>query len=578
MLPAHLKRYIVDQDYSRYTPVDQAVWRFIMRQLTSFLSTHAHPCYLEGLAKTGISVDRIPRIEEMSEKLSKFGWRAVPVSGFIPPAAFMELQAYGYLPIASDLRTVDHIGYTPAPDIVHEAAGHAPILIEPEYANYLRAYAQVASKAILSRQDMDQYEAIRVLSDMKENPDSTPEEIKAAEKRLAEVSAAIIEVSEAAYLGRMNWWTAEYGLIGPLDAPKIFGAGLLSSVGEAKNCLAAKVKKIPLTVDCIGYAYDITEQQPQLFVTPDFHHLYVVLEQLANRMAFRRGGVEGLEKAVKAETVNTVELESGLQISGVLKAFDREETIPVYLRFNGPSQLCVEGRELQGHGRQYHKDGFGSPVGGLVGVDAALSDLDDGALARAGIKKGAISELRFHSGVVVRGKVRQFTRHPKTNRLIVIAFDDCTVTRGTEVLFQPAWGVYDMAVGSRVISVFGGPADREHYGSTEDFVAKLIPRKPITPIESYKHELYKEVGHIRDELSGGIMKADDAASDRLERVYSKIEADFPHDWLIRLEIFELGRKLPSKSWLARVEMELGNLSEKDANVRARVDEGLSVLK
>jgi len=161
-LPSHLQRYVVDQDYSRYTPVDQAVWRLIMRRLTSFLKDHAHPCYMDGLAKTGISVEEIPSIDHMSEQLERFGWRALPVSGFIPPAAFMEMQALSILPIASDLRTLEHLEYTPAPDIVHEAAGHAPILVDPEFANYLKSYAQVARRAIISREDLDQYEAIRV--------------------------------------------------------------------------------------------------------------------------------------------------------------------------------------------------------------------------------------------------------------------------------------------------------------------------------------------------------------------------------------------------------------------------------
>src|ERR1700678_2416775 len=113
-LPQHLRKYAVDQDYHRYTPEDQAVWRFIMRQLRDFLSVHAHECYLEGLEKTGIGADEIPRIEEIDQKLSRFGWGAVPVSGFIPPAAFMEFQSLGILPIASDIRSMDHLLYTPA--------------------------------------------------------------------------------------------------------------------------------------------------------------------------------------------------------------------------------------------------------------------------------------------------------------------------------------------------------------------------------------------------------------------------------------------------------------------------------
>lgn len=241
-VPAHLRKYVVDQNYSRYTPEDQAAWRYVLRQLTQFLSVHAHPCYMEGLRRTGVSLETIPHISKMSERLQEFGWRALPVSGFIPPAAFMELQSLSFLPIASDMRSVDHIFYTPAPDIVHEAAGHAPILVEPDFAQYLKSYAAVARKSILFKHDLEQYEAIRVLSDLKESHLATPQEIEYANAELNRVNASITEISEAGLLGRMNWWTAEYGLIGTLDNPKIFGAGLLSSIGESRYCLSAKVK------------------------------------------------------------------------------------------------------------------------------------------------------------------------------------------------------------------------------------------------------------------------------------------------------------------------------------------------
>src|SRR6185503_19941502 len=119
-----------------------------------------HASYLSGLKKTGLDVERIPRIDTIDEHLEKFGWGAVPVSGFIPPAAFMEFQAIGVLPIASDMRALDHLLYTPAPDIVHEAAGHAPILADPDYASYVLQYGDVARHAIVSKEDMAQYAAI----------------------------------------------------------------------------------------------------------------------------------------------------------------------------------------------------------------------------------------------------------------------------------------------------------------------------------------------------------------------------------------------------------------------------------
>ena len=86
----------------------------------------------------------------------------------------------------------------------------------------------------------------------------------------------------------MHWWTVEYGLIGTINNPKIYGAGLLSSVGESQNCLKSNVKKIPLTIDCINYSYDITEQQPQLFVAQDFSDLVDILSEFEKTMTFNK--------------------------------------------------------------------------------------------------------------------------------------------------------------------------------------------------------------------------------------------------------------------------------------------------
>jgi phenylalanine-4-hydroxylase len=577
MLPGHLKRYVVEQDYSRYTPVDQEVWRFIMRQLKEFHSKHAHPCYVDGLGKTGIEVDRIPHIHLMSEKLEKFGWRAIPVSGFIPPAAFMEMQSLGFLPIASDMRAISHLMYTPAPDIVHEAAGHAPILVDEEFAAYLKAYAQVAKHALISHEDMNQYEAIRVLSDLKEDPHSSDVQIQKAEKELLRVSHEISHLSEAALLSRMNWWTAEYGLIGTLASPKIFGAGLLSSIAEARGCLDPKVKKIPLTVDCINYSYDITEPQPQLFVTPDFACLRDVLEQLAARMAYRHGGLEALAKNKRAQTVNTVELNSGLQISGRLKDYLLDGINPAYLQFEGPTQLSYEGVQLPGHGTNYHANGFGSPLGHLDTLTRCLSELKDSNLRDLGIVAGLHVELKFRTGSRVKGRVREFTRAPN-GKLLLISFEDCTVTRDGNLLFDPAWGIFDMACGTLASSVYSGPSDRELYGETNDFVAKIIPRKVWEAIYLLKHRLYQEVREIREGLLSGKIENNLTTSDRLDVISTQLESDFPHDWLLRLGLYELGQCLPSSSWLPRVEIELKNLGDSDSQVRAQVLDGMRLLK
>ncbi|MGB2398689.1 MAG: phenylalanine 4-monooxygenase, partial [Flavobacteriaceae bacterium] len=118
-LPDHLRQYIKPQTYDHYTAIDQSVWRYAMRKNIDFLSQHAHESYRRGLKITGISPYRIPDLYGMNRILKEIGWAAVAVDGFIPPRAFMEFQAYNVLVIASEIRQLEHIEYTPAPDIIH---------------------------------------------------------------------------------------------------------------------------------------------------------------------------------------------------------------------------------------------------------------------------------------------------------------------------------------------------------------------------------------------------------------------------------------------------------------------------
>ncbi|MES2862584.1 MAG: phenylalanine 4-monooxygenase, partial [Bacteroidota bacterium] len=103
-LPKHLKQFIIPQDYNDYTPINQAVWRYVMRKNVDYLSKVAHNSYLEGLEKTGLEIDNIPNMYGMNRILKEIGWAAVAVDGFIPPSAFMEFQAYNVLVIACDIR------------------------------------------------------------------------------------------------------------------------------------------------------------------------------------------------------------------------------------------------------------------------------------------------------------------------------------------------------------------------------------------------------------------------------------------------------------------------------------------
>lgn len=567
-IPDHLKEFIVEQDTTQYQPIDHAVWRYILRQLKNFLSTNAHECYLDGLDKTGITVEEIPSIDSMCKKLQEFGWSAVPVSGFIPPAAFMEMQSLGILPIASDMRSIDHILYTPAPDIVHEAAGHAPILVNKEFAKYLKQYASVAKNAIVSSEDLALYEAIRELSDIKEHPDSTAAEIEKANENLNKIASNMTVTSEATLLGRMNWWTAEYGLIGDINQPKIYGAGLLSSYGEAKDCLKDAVKKIPLSVECVNYTYDITEPQPQLFVAKSFADLTRVLHELSNQMAYKKGGTFGLDKAIEAKTVNTVQLNSGLQASGVVADYIEEDGVCVYYRLEGPSQLCVGGHELFGHNKEYHSHGFSSPLGFVNGFEDCLSWASTEDLETMGLIEGRDCTLNFESGVVVKGKLVSTTRTPR-RELCLMSFDNCTVTYKGKTLFMPDWGTFDMAVGSKIESVFAGPADRKSYGATDNFVKKVVPKRSLDEKEVLKNSFYQKVRDLRS--------SNKYAINDLNTIANELGTQFPNEWLIYLELVEMAHQIDgSEDFIGKMTVKLEAIKASDPTKSVVISDGLQI--
>lgn len=528
-LPKHLLQFAVDQRFDEYTPVDHAVWRFIMRQNVFFLKEYAHKVYFQGLLETGISFERIPRIQEMNDILGRIGWGAVAVDGFIPPAAFMEFQAFRVLVIACDMRQIHHIEYTPAPDIVHEAAGHAPIIVDKEYSRYLQRFGEVGAKAMQSKKDFELYEAIRHLSILKELPNPDPAELAAATKLVEERQKNLGEPSEMALLSRLHWWTVEYGLIGTLEAPKIYGAGLLSSIGESVSCLEPNVKKIWYSIDAAQTAFDITSKQPQLFVCRDFGHLTDVLEEFASGMAFRVGGLESVNKAIACKNVTTCEYSSGLQVSGMFtEVLTGENNAPVYLRATGPSALAFVDKQLAGHGRDYHAEGFGAPIGRWRNTNAAPEKLSDDQLRSIGIDVGKKATITFESGVVVTGQVEKLLR--RDGRLLLITFSNCTARLGDHVLFDPAWGTFDMAVGERISSVFNGAADKDSYNEVA-----LVPKERTIKIPSDARRkklesLYQQVRDIRERKKG---------YERLGEIWETQQAEHASDWLLSMEIFEI---------------------------------------
>lgn len=529
-LPKHLHKFIVKQPYEQYTAQNQAVWRYVMRLNTNYLPKVAHSYYLEGINKTGISIDRIPEMEGMNRILKEIGWAAVSVDGFIPPNAFMEFQAYNVLVIASDIRTIDHIAYTPAPDIIHEAAGHTPIIANPEYAEYLRRFGEIGSKAISSSKDYEIYEAVRKVSILKEDPNTEEKEIDEALKVLNDIQNNMGKLSEMAQIRNLHWWTVEYGLIGELTNPRIYGAGLLSSIGESELCLKEGVVKLPFTIDAANVSFDITKQQPQLFVTPDFAYLSYVLEKFANKMALRTGGLSGVEKLIQSKNIGTIELSTGIQISGMFSNVISNEGKAIYIQTKGESALASRDKELIGHGTNYHAAGFGSPIGKLEGINLAIEDMSPRDLEIYGIYEGKRTTLMFEGGVKVEGHIITGKRDLR-GKIMLISFQDCTVSHNTKILFKPEWGIYDMAIGKEIISAYAGPADVESFHDLNKVSTVKTHKIKYSESELNLHKHYQEVRDMRENKTVNF--------DLLSKIIKELKDKYSKDWLLPLEIYEL---------------------------------------
>jgi phenylalanine-4-hydroxylase len=190
-----------------------------------------------------------------------------------------------------------------------------------------------------------------------------------------------------------------------------------------------------------------------------------------------------------------------------------EDGEPIYLRTTGPTALAAGDKELAGHGRDYHKDGFGSPIG-----DWKETELAEGQQTR----------LEFASGVVVEGKIEKLLR--RDDKLLLVTFSNCTATYGDRVLFDPSWGTYDMAVGSRIVSVFNGAADNDAYNQIALVPRERTIKSPSDAKRKRLESLYAQVRDIREHKVG---------YERLGEIWETQQKEHADDWLLSMEIFEI---------------------------------------
>ncbi len=566
-LPRHLQQYIKPQNYDSYSAIDQAVWRYVMRKNVAYLSRVAHKSYLDGLQKTGLSIDHIPNLYGMNRILTEIGWAAVAVDGFIPPSAFMEFQAYNVLVIAADIRQLEHIEYTPAPDIIHEGAGHAPIIANPEYAEYLRRFGEIGCKAISNGKDFELYEAVRHLSIIKEAAGTSHDEVDAAEKHIEALQQNMGEPSEMALIRNLHWWTVEYGLIGTPENPRIYGAGLLSSIGESACCMTNKVTKVAYSIEAAYTSFDITQPQPQLFVTPDFAFLSQVLEDFANTMALRKGGLSGIKKLIASKQLGTIELSTGLQVSGIFTNVIEHDGKPVFFQTTGNTALAYREKELVGHSIKKHADGFGSPVGTLTGINIAIEDMSPRDLKAYNIYEGQTVALDFEGGIRISGEIITGTRNLR-GEIVLITLKNYVVAYNHKILFESNLELYNMAVGQAIVSAFNGPADVDSFDLVTHAISSTTIKPPASVQQTKLERCYEQIRHFREGINTTISR---------RKVFEKLKNEYPNDWLLSVELYELAKSADDRNFAEEIKLHLETVKLNNPKFVHLIDDGLDLV-
>lgn len=228
------KRFREDREHKiidvEYTPEEQKVWQIVATRLEELQAQRASSFYLEAKKKLGINTERIPQLSEMNRRLKELSnFRLAPIEGLVETRAFLSWLSYRTMLCTQYIRHTSRPEYTPEPDIVHEAIGHIPNFTNRDFADFSQFIGHGA----------------RIATD----------------EQLEE-------------LGRLYWFTVEFGLIEEQGEVKAFGAGLLSSFGELEHAFTDNVERRPFDLkEVINQSYDYSDMQPLLYVIPSYSYL-----------------------------------------------------------------------------------------------------------------------------------------------------------------------------------------------------------------------------------------------------------------------------------------------------------------
>lgn len=244
----HDGQLYIGQPYELYTPENHEAWRKLYGRLLPRWERYANPHFQEGLACLRLPHDRVPRLEDVNRFLApRTGFRAKPVSGYVPTFQFFNCLRDREFPTTITIRRADHLDYLPEPDIFHDVAGHVPMHTDRNFAEALVRFGECAHTAA---------EIATGIGDPEERIHALTSIVRA--------------------LARFFWFTIEFGLMKSKSGPRVYGSGLLSSYGEIQHALESpNVQRSPVQLEwMINQGFEIDHYQPLLFVVDSFDHLF----------------------------------------------------------------------------------------------------------------------------------------------------------------------------------------------------------------------------------------------------------------------------------------------------------------
>ncbi|MBV8632554.1 MAG: phenylalanine 4-monooxygenase [Silvibacterium sp.] len=239
--------YLIQQDWAAYTPEQHGVWAELVHRCMPQLREHACREYLDGFEQIGLREDTIPNLAEITKRLKpRTGWSSTPVSGFLPPDAFFEMLWARQFPTTTWLRSRDSLEYTPEPDIFHDVFGHVPMHAHPVFADFLQQYGKICAR--------------------------------------------LTDKNKLERMGRLFWFTVEFGVIRQDGEIKLYGSGLISSHGEATRLIEGirsghgpEIRDFNLD-QVLDQEFLVSEMQKVLYAVESFDQIYEAAQEAEERL------------------------------------------------------------------------------------------------------------------------------------------------------------------------------------------------------------------------------------------------------------------------------------------------------